>query len=95
MLGGGALGDGNKCLNLTVFCISSQSHRFSSHSCTQDFTVALTLTMTHHVNAIRGIVLCARAQTDISASSLILLFWFRVRDSVELFGTLLAVSHPH
>ena len=47
---------------------SSQSHRILLHRCTQDFYVALTLTMTHHLNATRAIVPCARAQTGIGAS---------------------------
>ena len=81
-------------MNLRVFCIRSLSHRFSFQSCTQDFPVALTLTMTHWVIVTRAIVPCARAQTGVSASSLIFVFWSRLRDGVEVFGTLLAASHP-
>ena len=73
---------------------SSLSHRFSFHSCTQDLPVAVTLTMTHYLNATRAIVPCPRAQTGVSASSLILL-WSRLRGGVEVSGRLLAASHPH
>ena len=58
---------------LSVFCFSSQSHRILLQRCTQDFVVALTLTMTHHFNPTRAIVPCARAQTGIGASLLVVL----------------------
>ena len=63
--------------------VSYQSHRFLFYRCTQDFFVALTLTMTHHFNATRANVSCARAQIGISAPSfsLISLFWSRLRDT--------------
>ena len=57
-----------KFLNLTVVGISFQSRRFLFHRCTQDFPVALTLTMAHQFNAMRANVSCAKAQTGISAS---------------------------
>ena len=66
-----------------MFCISSQSHRFLFHSCTHDVPVALNLLMTHHFNATRAIVPCARGQSGISASSLVVLG--STLDSVEAF----------
>ena len=54
-----------------MFCISSQSHRFLFHSCTHDVPVALNLLVTHHFNATRATVPCARGQSGISASSLV------------------------
>ena len=67
----------------TSFVIQSVLYRFMFHSCTQDFFVALT--MTHHFNATRAIVPCARSQTQRS-TPLLLLFWSRQRDSVEVFS---------
>ena len=49
------IGIREQVLNLRVFCISSQSHRFLFHSCTHDFPVAPTLTKTHRFNATRAI----------------------------------------
>ena len=77
------------------FCISSQSHRFLLYSCTQDFPVALTLTMTHHFNATRANVSCASSERH----QRLPLFWSRQRDSVEVFpfpslAPLLEASHP-
>ena len=52
-------------------CISSHSHRFLVHSCRHDVLVALTLPMTHHVNATSANVSCARLR-QASAPLLIL-----------------------
>ena len=75
-------------MNLRVFCISSQSHRFLLHSCTHDVPVALTLPMTHHFNATRANVSCARLRQP-SAPLLIL-----VRSvSAPFVGGLIRISH--
>ena len=52
----------------SVLCPFPVFHRFLFHSCTQDFPVALALTITHHFNATHAIVPCSRAQTGIGAS---------------------------
>ena len=76
-------------LNLRVFCISSQSHRFLFTSCTLNVLVALTLLMTHHFNATRANVSCARLR---QASALIS-FWYDVFP-FPLLEPLLVASHP-
>ena len=69
-------------LNLRVFCISSQSHRFWFHCCTHDVPLALTLLMTHHFNATSANVSCARLR---QASAPLLILVRRV--SVPSVGT--------